>query len=403
MRRFPKAKPSRPRGLRPGPRLNPHVGRAGGARGGAGATGGPGVPRAAFASPRGAGAGPPGGRRARRATPVEVERERLARERARASAGAGPGSGASAEEGPATPAGGGESGGLGGDPRAAGQAQLLRTTPRGTTALRPRGAEELAQELREGGYLTKFAYNSASGKPQRRYFVVSADGRELRWGDGRGRGLRPKGRLVLADVDTVLVGRKTPTARSGSTAADDALTFSLVTAERSVDLRTDNAADLDGWVRGLRHLVALAEQQERSSGLGFSFDQGLPASPKIGSPGVAFPLFGKPHERRGRGDDYRADKARGGAKPARGAVAHSSEPPAGPSPYAAKAEQGGGRHPRPASSAKGPATAAGVGGRGGQPASTSVPSHHRLADSPYAQKLEQPYQRPPPGGGGGET
>ena len=230
---------------------------------------------------------------------------------------------------------------------------------------------------------------------------MSADGRELRWGDGRGRSLRLKGRLVLADVDSVLVGRKTPTARSGSTAADNALTFSLVTAERSVDLRAYNAPDLDGWVRGLRHLVALAAQQERSSGLGFSFDQGLPPSPKIGSPGVAFPLFGKPHERRARGDDYRADRGRAAAKPARGTVAHSSEPPAEPSPYAAMAELGAGGRTRPASSAKGPAAAAaGAGGRGAQPASTSAPSQHRLEDSPYAQKLAQPYLHPPPGGGG---
>ena len=172
-------------------------------------------------------------------------------------------------------------------------------TPRGTTALRPREPEELAHDLREGGYLTKFAYNSASGKPQRRYFAVSTDGRELRWGDGRGRGLRLRGRLVLADVDSVLVGRKTPTARSGSSAANDALTFSLVTAERSVDLRADNAADFDAWVRGLRHLVTLAQQQERNFGMGFSFDSPrLEGSPKVGSPGVAFPLFGKPHERR---------------------------------------------------------------------------------------------------------
>ena len=228
---------------------------------------------------------------------------------------------------------------------------------------------------------------------------MSADGRELRWGDGRGRSL--KGRLVLADVNSVLVGCKTPTARSGSTAADDALTFSLVTAERSVDLRADNAPDLDGWVRGLRHLVALATQQERSSGLGFSFDQGLPPSPKFGSPGVAFPLFGKPHERRARGDDYRADRGRAAAKPARGTVAHSSEPPAEPSPYVAMAELRAGGRTRPASSAKGPAAAAaGAGGRGAQPASTSAPSQHRLVDSPYAQKLAQPYLHPPPGGGG---
>ena len=103
-------------------------------------------------------------------------------------------------------------------------------TPRATAALRPREPEEAAQDLREGGYLNNFSYNSASRKPQRRFFIVSADRRELRWGDGQGCSLRLKSRLALADVNSVLMGRKTPTARSGSTVADGALTFSLVTA-----------------------------------------------------------------------------------------------------------------------------------------------------------------------------
>ncbi|CAE8629647.1 unnamed protein product, partial [Polarella glacialis] len=109
-------------------------------------------------------------------------------------------------------------------------------------------------ELLDNG-CTMHKYNYSNSKRSRRYFWVSADGKELCW--GRAKGGEDTQKVQLSECIGIIYGPMTTTFQRCGDLEDPAWTcFSLLFMGRTLDLAVLGELQVHAWFLGLQHLIS---------------------------------------------------------------------------------------------------------------------------------------------------